>query len=207
MNLSPLPIRLFCDLVAPGALNDLNRNSQPPSFYRGDDIEIDIGLGQAGALLTSLANVASVTCQVFLSENDTTAPQMACTVLAASMNLTLTGPQWTAASAAPHAAFVFPNAQTAISLGGQASANFWLRVTVATTDSPAKIITALDGPITVRDGPISTASVPPSPGFRMFTVAGIPVPQLYDATAAGWRTLAIYNDSGVPTLQLSDTLY
>ena len=40
-------------------------------FYRGDDIEIDIGIGQNGALLTSLGNVASVTCQLFQSETDT----------------------------------------------------------------------------------------------------------------------------------------
>ena len=72
MALTPLPIRLFCDLASPASLNDLNRNSQPPSFYRGDDIEIDIGLGENGNLLTSLANVASVTCQLFAAENDTT---------------------------------------------------------------------------------------------------------------------------------------
>ena len=49
MPLTPLPIRLFCDLAFPSNLNDLNRNSQPPSFYRGDDVEIDIGLGENGS--------------------------------------------------------------------------------------------------------------------------------------------------------------
>ena len=52
--LTPLPIRLFCDLAAPANLLDLNRG-QPPFFYRGDDVEIDIGIGENGALLTGLA--------------------------------------------------------------------------------------------------------------------------------------------------------
>jgi len=45
MALTPLSIRLLCDLASPGNLNDLNRNSQPPAFFRGDDVEI--GQGQA----------------------------------------------------------------------------------------------------------------------------------------------------------------
>ena len=51
MSLSPLPIRLFCDLAARNNVIDLN-TSQGAMFYRGDDIEIDIGIGQSGALLT-----------------------------------------------------------------------------------------------------------------------------------------------------------
>src|SRR5580700_8990141 len=133
MALTPLPIRLFCDLASPSSLNDVNRNSQPPSFYRGDDIEIDIGLGENGALLTSLSNVASVTAQIFAAENDTNPPMMSCTTSA--INTGLTQAQWTS-NTTPfyHAAFVFPNSQTAISLGGNSSVNDWLRITAQTTD-------------------------------------------------------------------------
>jgi hypothetical protein len=208
MPLTPLPIRLFCDLASPGNLNDLNRNSQPPSFYRGDDIEIDIGLGENGALLTSLSNVASVTAQIFAAENDTNPPMISATVLAASMNLGLTQAEWTN-NTTPffHAAFVIPNAQTAITLNGNSSVNYWLRITAQTTDSPAKQITLLDGPITVKDGPISTASAPPAAAFRLYTVAGQIAPQLLDATTGLYHTLAILNDGGALTLQLSDTGY
>src|SRR5580658_4321027 len=108
MSLSPLPIRLFCDLAARDNVIDLN-TSQGATFYRGDDIEIDIGIGQNGALLTSLANVGSVTCQLFQSENDTNAAMVSGTVVAANMNLGLTQAEWTNnTSPYCHAAFLFP---------------------------------------------------------------------------------------------------
>jgi hypothetical protein len=206
MALTPLPIRLFCDLASPGNLADLNRTNQPPSFYRGDDIEIDIGLGENGNLLTSISNVASVTCQLFAAENDTNPPMMSCTT--STINTGLTQTEWTN-DTAPffHAAFVFPNSQTAISLGGASRVNYWLRITAQTSDSTAKIITLLDGTITVKDGPISTANPPPEAQFRFYTVAGQIVPQLLDTTTGLYHTLAILNDGGVLTLQLSDTGY
>jgi hypothetical protein len=172
MSLSPLPIRLFCDLAARNNVIDLN-TSQGAMFYRGDDIEIDIGIGQNGALLTSLGNIASVTCQVFQSETDTSPPMMSGTVPAAGMNLGLTQSQWSDnTSPFYHAAFVFPNSQTAVSLNGQATVNYWLRLLAQTADTPAKIITLLDGPITVKDGPIGTLSAPPGQGFKIVTVGG-----------------------------------
>jgi len=211
--IAPYPIRLFCDQVSPSNLQDLNRGSQPPAFYRGDDIEIDIGLGQNGSLLTPLAGsggggIASVTAQLFQSENDTNNPMMSCSVLAASMNLTLTQTNWNAGgSANSHAAFIFPNTQTAISLGGASSVNYWLRILAQTTDTTPKNITLLDGPITVWDGPIPTLSIPSGAQFRTYIVNGQVVPQLLDTATGLYHTLAIYNDGGVLTLQLSDQGY
>jgi hypothetical protein len=213
MALTPLPIRLFCDLASPSTQQDLNRGSQPPVFYRGDDIEIDIGIGQNGNLLTPLAGggaggIASVTAQLFQAENDTNDPMMAGTVLAANMNLTLTQANWNAGgSANSHASFIFPNSQTAVSLNGLASVNYWLRITAQTTDTTPKSITLLDGFITVRDGPISTLSVPPLAQFRTYSVDGQIVAQLLDTTTGLYHTLAIYNDGGVLSLQLSDQGY
>jgi hypothetical protein len=212
--LAPLPIRLFCDLATPNQLNDLNRNSQPPSFYRGDDIEIDIGIGQSGALLTGLADsgaggVASVTLQIFAAENDTNSPMIAATVLGSAMNLGLTQTEWTN-DTTPfyHAAFVIPGSQTAVSLNGQASVNYWMRITATTSDATPKTITILDGPITVKDGPISTASVPPAAQFRGYVVAGQTVFQLLDTSTGLYHTLAILNEGGGElTLQLSDQGY
>jgi hypothetical protein len=206
MALTPLPIRMFCDLASPNSLNDLNRNSQPPYFYRGDDIEIDIGIGESGSLLTSLSNLASVTCQLFAAENDPNAPMMSGTT--SSINTGLTQAEWSGDTAPYfHAAFIFPNSQTGVSLGGASSVNYWLRMTAQTNDSPAKTITLLNGPITVKDGPITAASAPPLAQFRLYTVAGQIVPQLLDTTTGLYHTLAILNDGGVLTLQLSDTGY
>ena len=210
MALTPLSIRLLCDLASPGNLNDLNRNSQPPAFFRGDDVEIDIGLGQNGALLTSLANVASVVCQLFAAENDPNSPMMSCTVLAAAMNLALTQANWNAGgSANSHAAFMFPNAQTAVPLNGAASVNYWLRVTAQTTDTPAKQITLLNGLITVKDGPVSTAAAPPvnAATFRYYSVGGQLVPQLLDASTGLWHTITLFNDGGTLSFVPSDAGY
>jgi hypothetical protein len=207
MSLSPLPIRLFCDLAARNNVIDLN-TSQGAMFYRGDDVEIDIGLGQNGALLTSLGNVDSVTCQIFQSETDTNPPMMSGTVLAANMNLGLTQTEWSNnTSPFYHAAFDFPNSQTAVSLNGQATVNYWLRILAQTTDTPAKIITLLDGPITVKDGPISTASPPVPAWFRFYTVAGNVVPQLYDPASGHYYNLEIDTVGGVRTLSVGDTAY
>ena len=207
MPLSPLPIRLFCDLAARNNVIDLN-TSQGAMFYRGDDVEIDIGIGQSGALLTSPGNIASVTCQIFQSETDANPPMMSGTVPAASMNLGLTQSQWSNnTSPFCHAAFVFPNSQTAISLNGQATVNYWLRLLAQTTDTPAKIITLLDGPITVKDGPISTVSAPAPAWFRFQTAAGNIVPQLYDPVSGHYYNLEIDTVGGVRTLSLGDTAY
>jgi hypothetical protein len=207
MSLSPLPIRLFCDLAARNNVVDLN-NSQGAMFYRGDDVEIDIGIGQNGALLTSLGNVTCVTCQLFQNESDTNPPMMSGTVPAANMNLGLTQTEWSNnTSPFYHAAFVFPNSQTAVSLNGQAAVNYWLRILAQTTDTPARIITLLDGPVTVKDGPVSAASPPPPAYFRFCTVAGNVVPQLYDPVSGNYYNLEIDTVGGVRTLSLGDTAY
>jgi hypothetical protein len=130
------------------------------------------------------------------------------TVLAAGMNLGLTQANWNAGgNANSHAQIIFPNSQTAVSLGGAASVNYWLRITAQTTDSPAKTITLLDGPITVKDGPVSTLSAPVLGAARFFTVGGQPAFQVLDPGTGLYHTLSCYNDDGVMTLQISDQGY
>ncbi|MGD0813366.1 MAG: hypothetical protein ABSA83_07160 [Verrucomicrobiota bacterium] len=205
MSLSPLPIRLFCDLAARNNVIDLN-TSQGAMFYRGDDIEIDIGIGQNEALLTSLGNLASVTWQLYQSEADTNPPMMSGTVAAPNMNLGLTQAQWTANTGC-HAAFLFSNNQTAASLNGQATVNYWIRLLAQTTDTPAKIITLLDGPVTVKDGPISTVSAPPGAWFRLQTVGGNIVPQVFDPVSGHYYNLEIDTVGGARALSLGDSAY
>jgi hypothetical protein len=199
--LTPLPIRLFCDLAARmQTLVDLNTGA-PPQFVRGDENS------GAGALMSS-------------------------TVAAGAMNLGLTAGQWTG-NAAPsnHAAFVFPNAQTVVSLGGQPSANLWLRITLQTADAVAKVITLAQGPMTVYDGPVtgqspalysiglaSVSGVPSVslgsaalPAFtgncRFFTVSGVQVWQVKNSGNGLFYTVGVENVGGVPTLYLSNAGY
>ncbi|MGA2556771.1 MAG: hypothetical protein ABSG04_10920 [Verrucomicrobiota bacterium] len=209
--ISVLPIRLLCDLALRGTHpNDLNTGA-PPVFYRGDDVEIDIGIGMDGVLLTpNLSNITSVTCQIFQSESDTNPPMISCTVLAEAMNLTLTAAQWTGDTTPfNHAAFIFPNSQTAVSLNGQASASYWLRITLLTADATPKVITLLDGPITVLDGPINTATPPLAGGkVRFQVVDGALVLQILNDSDGHYYTVGIENGvGGVPTLYLSDIGY
>jgi hypothetical protein len=213
-TISPLPIRLFCDIAAPQTRVDLNRTNAAPQFYRGNDIEIDIGIGQNGALLaptiasSGAGGIASVTCQVFASENDTNAPMMAGTVTAANMNLTLTQGNWNAGgSANSHAQFIFPNSQTAIPLNGAASQSYWLRIFATTTDTTPKIIPLIEGPITVLDGPMTELSAPPLAGARFYTVNGQVVFQILDPTTGLYHTLIAVNEGGVEELQVSDQGY
>ena len=206
--LGPLAIRLFCDIAARNQpLVDLN-TGQGPLFYRGDDVEMDIGIGEDGALLApALSNIASVTCQVFARQNDTGAPMMSCTVAAAAMNPGLTAAQW-ANDAAPfcHAAFVFPNSQTCIPLNGAASQNYWLRITLATADG--KTVTLLDGPITVLDGPVNAAPAAGLGNARFWTdSSGNLVLQIMNDSDGKFYSVGVENSNGVPALYLGDTGY
>jgi hypothetical protein len=213
-TLAPLPIRLFCDIAAPQTRVDLNRTNAAPQFYRGNDVEIDIGIGQNGSLLaptiasSGAGGIASVTCQVFAEGNDTNAPMMAATVTAANMNLALTQANWNAGgSANSHAQFIFPNSQTGIPLNGAASQSYWLRVFATTTDTTPKIIPLIEGPITVLDSPITELSAPPLAGARFYTVSGQLVFQILDPNTGLYHTLSCYSDDGVMTTQISDQGY
>ena len=204
-----LPIRLFCDVAARNQpVTDLN-TGQNALFYRGDDVEIDIGIGGNGALLApSLSNIASVACQVFAKQNDANGPMMSCTVLAAAMNLGLTAAQWAGASAAPHAAFVFSNAQTCIPLNGAASQNYWLRITLQTADATPRTVTLLDGPITVLDGPVSATPAEGLGNARFWTDNnGNVVLQIKNDSDGKFYSVGVENSNGVPALYLSDTGY
>jgi hypothetical protein len=208
--LAPLAIRLLCDLAArTQPVTDLN-TGQPAFFYRGDDVEIDIGIGMGGALLAPLlSNIASVTCQLFARENDSNAPMMSCTVLAAGRTLGLTAAQW-AGDTAPsyHAAFVIPNSQTYIPLNGAASQNYWLRITLQTADTTPKTMTLLDGPITVLDGPVSATPAPGLGNARFWTDNnGKLVLQIKNDSDGKFYSVGVENSSGAPALYLSDTGY
>src|SRR5579872_1123474 len=168
----PNPIRLLCDIYNRANTIDLN-TGQPAQFYRGDDIEIDIGVGTNGALYTNtIVNYSNIVCSVFRAQNDTNSPMMQAVAYATNFNTGLTAAQWTN-NAAPfyHAAFLFTGTQTAIPLSGNSSASYWLRIDALTTNNPTRTLTLEDGPITVFDGPISSLAPPIATGQSYLTVS------------------------------------
>jgi hypothetical protein len=194
------------DLVNPANVSDLNRNGATPFFYRGDDVEIQFAMGEAGQILTNRNNVATFTAQIFLSQNDMQNPQLA--VATSTYNSALTEQEW-ANDTTPffHATFVFPGATTGLNLNGAPAGNFWLRITMETTDSPPVSTTFIAGPIEVRDGPYSTLSPLPQQAVRLYAVNGQQVLQLLDPSTGLYHTVNIVNISGVLALQLSDQGY
>lgn len=227
-QIAPDPIRIACDIANPfSSLVDLNTGTSP-YFVAGDDIEFDIGIFENNSLVspplsqTGVGGIASITLQLFLFQNDTTPAQMAQTTT--GINTTLTAAQWNAGGYSPgapnynfsHAAFVFGNQQTAISLnsnpptvlGGQNAASVWLRIFATTSDPSPKRITLKEGGMTVQNAPLNQGTiVTPSYGFRQSTVNGVIVPQFYDPITQLWYTAQVLNQGGIKTLQFSDIGY
>ena len=108
-----------------------------------------------------------------------------------------------------HAAFVFPNSQTYIPLNGAASQNYWLRITLTTADATPKVITLLDGPMTVLDGPMNGSAAPAIMGnVRTWTDgSGNLVLQIKNDSDGKYYTVGVENDNGMPSALPGDTGY
>ena len=220
-NFNLTPIRLFCDKSTPNRFTDLV-SGLAPQFYRGDDIEIDVALGQGGAIYTTFDNFTSITLQIFQSQTDVTAPQISAVVLKAAMTTGLTQAQWNnntntgSPAVSPilpttyqHAAFRIPNAQTGLDLGGQPSVPFWLRITAQFVDPITSAVdeeTFLDGPINVLDGPNTSLSALPAQGFKIVTVNGQQQIAVQDSNG-NYRILQCLIIGGVPTTSWSDQTF
>jgi hypothetical protein len=207
MSFAPLSIRLLCDQAARFNIIDINTGAAPV-FVRGDNVNFEIGIGMDGVLQTSLGNVASVTLQLFESENDTNAPLLSQTILAANMNLGLTAPQWTGDTTPfNHAKFAFTPAQTAIDLDGSATGNFWLRIFVTTTDNPAQIAAIQEGPLQIRDGPVSAVAPPTPAALRFYTINGVQYAQVYDPASQLYYNIEIDTVQGIRSFSPGDVGY
>ena len=161
----------------------LDQNTlQTPTFYIGDDVALQINLLAGGLLIPTnqITAYTNLTVMVFLSQNDTNAPQMSNSVISSNV--------WTAstpttnsfyftnltASAFTNGAATFPtNGQimlywpgslTQLNLNGQSSAYFWMRCYAtgtngATTTFGEGPIQALNAPITALSPPLSLGNV------------------------------------------------
>lgn len=150
MSLSIYPIRIFGDIAlatsAPGVI-DLQTGSEP-AIRQGDDVRIQFAIGDAGAIVQSITNIASVTCAILSAVGGSAL--LTQTINSGALNSSLNPSNW-ANGTDQHCVFSFAAAQTA-ALGlvaGQAAAPFWLKIFLLTTDSTAEQITAAEGEIIV----------------------------------------------------------
>ena len=123
------------------------------------------------------------------------------------MNLALTAGEWTGETAPYcHAAVCFSGEPDDDPANGQTLANYWLRITLLTADATPKTITVLNGPITVKDGPVGAGAAVPLGNVRFWTDgAGNVQLQLRNVTDGLFYTVGISDIGGVPTLFLGDT--
>src|SRR5208282_3434082 len=172
------PIRVSGDSAFRYAPSVTDSNTQQSvQFIRGDFTTFDVALFDNGILHGNLSRFTSISLAVFGTQNDTNPPQMLLSVTNVLSvpyfnTNTLTAAQWSnnpSGSTNYSAEFNFTDAQTSISLNSQPSASFWLRLFATTTDSVPRVVTYLEAPITVYDGPISPSYVQPSWYFGVFT--------------------------------------
>jgi hypothetical protein len=157
----PILLNLDRALRSTGPLDQNTTN--PPSFYVGDDVEMDVNLFSAGVLIQTnlIVKYTNVEMQVFLAQNDTNPPQMQLIVTNTAFFTNLF-----AAGAAPggtnnyptnyQVQFYWPGDLTQLDLNGQASQYFWFRCFATGTNGV--IATFGEGPIQVLNAPISALS-------------------------------------------------
>ncbi len=172
------PIRVSGDSAFRYAPSITDSNTQQSvQFIRGDFTTFDVALFDNGILHSNLSRFTSISLAVFGAQNDTNPPQMLLSVTNVLSvpyfnTNTLTAAQWSnnpSGTTNYSAEFNFTDAQTSISLNSQPSASFWLRLFATTTDSIPRVVTYLEAPITVYDGPISPSYIQPSWYFGVFT--------------------------------------
>lgn len=105
-----------------------------PEIWRGNDVQIEVGLFLDGTLIEDVSNIDSLTVEVKdASDIDGTA-LMTKTIAAAAINQTLTSDQWDGNDQANcHALVPFTAAETNISLSDATSKTCWIVVSVITT--------------------------------------------------------------------------
>jgi hypothetical protein len=170
------PIRISGDSSVRYCPSIVDSNtSQSVQFVRGDFVTFDVGLFDQGRFRTNnILQFTNITVQIFDTQNSTNAPMMAMSIASSNQpwfNTNLSLANWTNNS--PGASnydveFNFTDAQTSINLNSQSSQSYWLRVFGSTTDSVPRIVTYLEGPITVYDGPISPEYVAPNWAYGVF---------------------------------------
>jgi hypothetical protein len=163
------PIRISGDSSARYVPAEVDSNTmQTVQFVRGDFVTFEVGLFDRGIFRSNtIAQFTNVTLQLFTEQNSTNAPLMAESITngTANWNTNCQLANWTngdtVASTNWNAQFIFSNAQTSFTLNSQASQLYWLRIFATTTNAVPRVVTYLESPITVWDGPISPDYIAP----------------------------------------------
>jgi hypothetical protein len=135
-------IRLAIDVTSVSDALDAITSSSP-HIWRGTDVQFEISAwwgtpGGDASDVIDVTNVSSLTFEVKTSVTGTTI--MSATLASGAMNASLTKETWLDGSS-QHVTVPFTNAETAPSLGGAASLDYYVVVTVVTNDSPPREIT------------------------------------------------------------------
>jgi hypothetical protein len=131
-----------------------------PAVWRGNDLQIEIGIHMAAALVTDISNFASLTVRILSDSTASAASLVSKTLSAGDLNGSLTAEQWSAGTH-QHATVSFSGEETSPVLGSSLSKQFWMVVSGVTNDSPGRAITLCATTITIyEDGEGSEISTP-----------------------------------------------
>ena len=137
-------------------------------FWQSEDVQVELGIYSAGVIAADLSNCASVTFLVKDKANLSGSALLSQTILAASMDLTVSDADWVS-GAAQHAVFVFTAAETNVALTGAAAKTLTWFFYMTTTDAPARRIPLGKGDALLSDsgyGDLGAQTVL-APGARM----------------------------------------
>lgn len=161
----PLRIRFNADTKG-GA--DVDGNVTP-SAWRGNDVTFYVGAFFNDQPL-DLSNFASLLLQIKDKQNPTSTALAEVELEAADITGTITAQEWTDETN-EHGSFAFTAAQMNQSLGGAASANFWLVLSGLTDAGKAITLGAVE--LKILEDNAGVAGTPPTPAEDYYTSAEI----------------------------------
>jgi hypothetical protein len=194
-------IRIAGDAACFDAPLDVNRHATP-QFWRGNDVQFEIGVFFAGALM-DVSNLASLTVEIRAivdgaAPDPSTTPLMGATVSSFDNTTTLTTWQ---SGANQHAVVAFTAAQSNIVAGPA-----WLSIFVITNDDPGHVITLCAGPIGVREDGSGLATTPEPATETYYTAAQSDA--RFEPLSSGADILAAINGgTGFGSYTTGDLLY
>jgi hypothetical protein len=130
-----------------------SKTTSTPEFWRGNDLQFEIGIAWNGSLITDISNIASLTLQVKASAAATEV-LMTKTLSAGDLDNTVTEANWTD-DTKQHALVTFTGTESNIVAG-----TYHLVVSVVTNDSPGRDITLGATTLTVTEDGAGSSGTP-----------------------------------------------
>lgn len=135
--------------------------SATPILWRGNDVQFEIGIKFADAIITDVSNIDSITLVVRESAISADPPLMTATVAAAAINQNLDPDDWEN-GADQHLIIPFTATETNLVLDPDEKESFHLAIEAITTDTPARYITLGVTSLEIREDGIGMAGTPPT---------------------------------------------